>query len=257
MPRIFKPLIVSILAGGISLPVFSGEGYWTFAGTEYSVQWNRDEVDVSLKRQSEVSEAVVKAECRSAISLPLRRELEQQLIETGLVTTSRWDEWPLAHAELEINHLKYMNINSKSGQCSGKILPGEHIKNLNLTAMLYALFFLEEERWPDLRKIVPQLLKDPKLANDAAALVTLMLADIKPDQAKPYFDEYVSAENLLFDETKENLAIWLRKQDALYQSLALAELCKSTTCQLLADEVGLEIMAQEAANVDSLEAYLN
>ncbi|NGN97856.1 hypothetical protein G5S52_09355 [Grimontia sp. S25] len=257
MRRICKAAVLVVLAGSYSLPAFSSIAAWQFAGTTYDVQWNDNNVEVNLTRDNTVNESIIKAECRSALTLPVRAKTEREIIAAGVITQPRWQNWPFADVSVEIDNLRYSNVTATSATCKGDISISNMEKDLERTAFLYAQFFAETSDWDSLRAVAPKLLKLPEFSNDTAGLITVMLAEIKPEQSRSYYQEYVASNNISRNETKSLLARWLWRSGYLHESLRMVEKCQSDECQYIYENVSIQLLETEANSVDDLGAYLN
>ncbi|MDD1780820.1 hypothetical protein LRP49_06355 [Enterovibrio sp. ZSDZ35] len=246
---------------GLAVALFSATAsgqIWQFAGTTYNVITDGDAVQVVLKREHAQHKKVVGDQCIAALSLPFRQQAENELITQGFITKVHDDNWPLSSVNFKSQQVRLEEVSTLDAVCRAKIEPAPLSPELLSQNLLrYAGLYTSQKDWSSLKPLLSHLLKDRSVANEAAAMTTLMLADVSPDNALSYQRKYVDVGTVTSVTIREMLAKWHYDAERLDDAVEWASDCDSKLCLDIRDSVALIQAEQNSADVFDLNSFLN
>ncbi|MCL1137675.1 hypothetical protein [Shewanella pneumatophori] len=244
-----------LLASLISLPAMANQANsWEFSGTRYQVSGESPFYSASIERERALKPAQMKSLCRKGLALPLRAKYENKLIAAQLIKAP-FSDWPMINLQFELDNIQYHNVTNLTASCSAAIIDSGKSTNLARTGLSYAVAYYTTQQYAAIKPLLPYLMKEPVVSMDGASMITLLLQQQDPVKAEAYFDKYVDITKVESDDIKLWLAQWKMQQEQLTTSLAIVELCKSSNCQQLANDIHDAIDKLEQASADDLSSY--
>lgn len=228
---------------------------WAIPATPVSFAWLQSD-------NQELSKKQLKARCRKALSLPVRREVKQDFWSREILSKDTPVVEQVEYAETQISDLDYQFADDKGVLgCRGKVEESNRAENIDGLAWRLAKHYHAEKQGGNLKYLLRYLLKKPEHGQNAGALLAANLYKSKPAAALEYADSYIEIEYLNDSEALSALAELYLQAERFQHSLEANERClaldsMNNSCyqRKLSLEAVMEQQHQEQS--DDLDAYL-
>ncbi|WP_026972844.1 hypothetical protein [Aliagarivorans marinus] len=244
----------SLLLGLACWPALASQS-WQFGDTQYQVTGEQP-VQVTISASKGLNDAQLQRLCRRGLGLPLRAKYESQLLEQARIEKPL-SSWPIAGLSYQTQSLRFKKHGPGSASCSAMVSEQNPEQNLALTSLHYGYHYHRQQQADALVAALRLPLSHSYTANDAAALVLLMLQASQPEQADSYYQQYVANKPLLNQGLYLEIARWQAESSREDDAQATLAQCSLAECDNYSVELQLLQVQRDQDSVSDLGAYFS